>query len=430
MHNPDQRQYILKNSLGVSYHVYFEQGRGLCIRMLSDSRIWSRGYVIDKSATNDFSVMLDKNDIFHFFFQTQDGRLMYGHGMHGQIKIQPILSSKDPTPWPKHVCLLLLEKTVLFFYVIKYKNRFLISMQFIREGVLSKPVAIDYVEGPNYLSLLDKDGKCHLFYVGYDKEQMNLYHRVLKDDFSTFGLPEKIFSAKQNIRSLSGVCTGSNKIHIAFEVFSDDFCNIMYKNLSEDAKPASLYEGKTVPGHSGLVYNNGVIYLFRMLNGNIYFRSSENNGTAWFNDELYPLGSNVILFSYITNYSKEEDFFSTAVPGNFSRGYQLAFLNEVRVKPVEERKVVKNQESSEFNDIKKKVLLLQNLTDNMQRELTKLWLTQKSFEKQLDFLSRSYKDLQNQITYQPTEDYNEEPPPEFLDEEVEITQTGEDNQNI
>lgn len=102
----------------------------------------------------------------------------------------------------------------------------------------------------------------------------------------------------------------------------------------------------------------------------------------------------------------------------------------MRVKPVEERKVVKNQESSEFNDIKKKVLLLQNLTDNMQRELTKLWLTQKSFEKQLDFLSRSYKDLQNQITYQPTEDYNEEPPPEFLDEEVEITQTGEDNQNI
>ena len=86
MYNPEQKQYILKNSLGVSYHVYFEQGRGLCIRMLSDSRIWSRGYVLDKSAINDFSAVLDKNDIFHFFFQTRDGKLVYGHGMHGQIE--------------------------------------------------------------------------------------------------------------------------------------------------------------------------------------------------------------------------------------------------------------------------------------------------------------------------------------------------------
>ena len=65
--------------------------------MLSDSRIWSRGYVLDKSAINDFAVALDKNDVFHFVFQTNKGSIMYGHGMHGQIEVHPILASKEAT---------------------------------------------------------------------------------------------------------------------------------------------------------------------------------------------------------------------------------------------------------------------------------------------------------------------------------------------
>lgn len=423
MYNPGQKQYILKNSLGISYHVYFEQGRGLCIRMLSDSRIWSRGYVLDKTAINDFSVVLDKNDIFHFFYQIRDGSLMYGHGMHGQIESWPVLNSKDPTPWSKHVSLLVSEDTTIFFYIIRYQNRNLISMQTIREGKLSRPVAVDYIEGTRYSSFLDRKGKCHLFYASPDKSKTNLYHRICKDDFSTFNLPEKIYTTDHKINFLSAICTETNDIHIAFEVAGDEFCEIMYKNLTAEGRPEVLYQGKTDPGCPGLVYINGSIFCFRAADENIYFRSSENNGESWSDEVLYPLGNNV-CFSYVSNFPKDGTVFSTEIPGNFTRGYQLAFFNEVKIKPPD-KKTSNSQENASFSNLEKKILLLQNLTDNMQRELTKLWITQKSFEKKLDYLIRSYSGLQEQIMNQSDDEYNEEPPSEPADDTSDSIQTGE-----
>lgn len=427
MYSPEQKQYILKNSLGVSYHVYFEQGRGLCIRMLSDSRIWSRGYVLDKSAINDFSVALDKNDIFHFFFQTQDGSLMYGHGMHGQIECRPILNSKDHISWPKHVSLLVLEKAAIFFYVITYQNRYLVSMQSVQDGKLSKPVAIAYIENASYLSFLDREGKCHLLYVSSDKTRTHLYHRVLKDDLSTFNLPEKIFSTDYAISSISAVCTETNNIHIAFEVSGDEFYEVMYRNLSAGEKSETLYTGKTAPGYSGLVYNSGIIIFFRVADGNIYFKTSENNGVAWTDESLYPFGSNIACFSFSSNHSNDKTIFSMEIPGNFTRGYQLAFLNGEKIKPAQDRKTSNNRENDYINNLEKKIILLQNLTDNMQRELTKLWLTQKSFEKRLEQLLRSFAGVQQQPQCQPSDEYNEETPPEPDAETPENVQTGDTN---
>ncbi len=41
--------------------------------------------------------------------------------------------------------------------------------------------------------------------------------------------------------------------------------------------------------------------------------------------------------------------------------------------------------------------MLQNLTENMQRELTKLWLTQKEYDKKLDNLARLYARLRDNL---------------------------------
>jgi len=50
------------------------------------------------------------------------------------------------------------------------------------------------------------------------------------------------------------------------------------------------------------------------------------------------------------------------------------------------------------------VLLLQNLTVNMQRELTMLWLMQKEYDKKLDNLSRLYAQLRDNVQLIPEYD--------------------------
>lgn len=424
MYDPERKQYIIKNSLGVSYHVYFEEGRGLCIRMLSDSRIWSRGYVLDRSTVNDFSVALDKDDIFHFFFQTRDGSLMYGHGMHGQIESQPVLNSKEPVPCTKHVSLLVLDNTAVFFYVLKHQNRNLLSVQSIHEGKLSMPVAIDYIEDWSYVSFPDGEGKCHLIYVNSDRTGYHINFRTLKDDFSTFTPAEKIFSSDLKISSLSAICTETNKIHILFEISEKEIYEIMYKNLSSDKRPETLYKSKTAPGFSGLVYNNGTLFFFRALNDDIYYRSSENDGLTWSGEALYPFGQNLVCFSYISNL-KDENISARELPGNFSRGYRLAFITEETIKKyIQERKPAEITDNDLMNSLEKKIRQLQNYMDNMQKELTKLWIAGKNHEKKLEHLSRLYSELYEQIQYLSFDNIKKAPEEKNSTGAYDITQTG------
>jgi hypothetical protein len=452
MYNPDQKQIIIKNSLGVSYHVFYESGHGLFLRMLGESRVWSRGYLLSELAVNDFSVILDRDDIFHFVFQTKDGQILYGHGRHGQIEIQLVLSSRDITPWPKHVSLLILKDLIIFFYMIRYKDRYLVSMQTIKKGSLSKPIAIDYVDGPDshFLSFIDPSDTCHLIYTNSGSGETRLLHRIFNEDQGIFTSPEKLYATPDNILFLSAVCTENNQINLIFQVHDGNAYQALYKNFS-DKQIEPMYNSTVPPGYTGLVRNNETLYFFRVCNQTIYFRSSRDQGRNWTDESRYFFGNGGALncFIYLSYYKNERcKICSQGLPGSFSGGYKLAFINEQA--PASKDLYSRNTNLSDIKlpggineagshssgvqrgdpenndnrntpredpvskELQNKVLLLQNLTGNMERELTKLWLSQKEYEKKLDELSRSYKRLQSNISVliecdnELREDYNAE----------------------
>ena len=69
-------------------------------------------------------------------------------------KLNPADTGSRSTPWPKYVSCGYGKGSIL--YVIRYQNRYMISMQSIDEAKLSRPVAIDYIEGTYHLAFLDK----------------------------------------------------------------------------------------------------------------------------------------------------------------------------------------------------------------------------------------------------------------------------------
>lgn len=448
MYNPEQKHIILKNSFGVSFNVFYESGRGLCLRMLGESHIWSRGYILAEQAVNDFSVILDRDDYFHFIFQSRDGSLMYGHGKHGQIEIQPILNSKDTTPWPKHVSLLNTGNIIIFSYMLRFNGRFLVSMQKMEDNVLSKPQAIDYTDGPgqNYIIFLDSYGKCHIIYTFSDNSKMHIVHREMKEDFSVFNPPKTIYSTDGSILFPSAICDPDNNIHLLFQVFQDNYYEIRYKNILTSKSLQSLYKSPTPPGYSGLIFKTGTINMFRVSGSAIYTQSSCDGGINWANETLLPFGrgGELTCFNYFTNIPKEKKgFISLELPGNFSNGYKLAFLDDEVMSPV------KNDMSMEENYINKtelnkqrpqkkagdpgikestaddaflkkidnKILQLQNITENMQKEMTKHWLLFKELEKKLDKIIRSYRypeeDKFEKDEFTDEDNYNSAPENEF-----------------
>lgn len=421
MYNPEQKQVILKNSFGVSYHVFYDSNRGLCLRMLSDSYIWSRMFVLASPAENDFSVTLDKDDFLHFVFQSREGSIMYGHGRHGQIEIKPILNSKDATPWPKYISLLISDDTVIVFYKIRYSGRHLISMQTITNDIISKPMAIDYADGSgsNYTVFLDNNGKCHIVYTITENSKTHLIYRELHEDYSIFSAPKRIYSSDGNILFPTAVADSDGKIHLLFQLHLDNSYETLYKNISLPKIEQTLYNGSTPPGYTGLLHKSGTLHSYRVNDSGIQFRSCHDGGKSW-TDEL-PLrfgnGGELTCFIYNTNFKKErESFCSSEVPGDFSHGYRLAFLSDESASPeIADMPNHRNTSASAFDSftkneytakekrslnpdvvskenaitdqsikkIENKILQLQNITENMQRDLTKQWLLLKDFEKRL-----------------------------------------------
>ncbi|MBP7176194.1 MAG: hypothetical protein KBA53_08280 [Thermoclostridium sp.] len=424
MYNPEQKQVIVKNSLGVSYHIFYEAGRGLCVRMLGESGVWSRGYVLSDKSVNDFSVILDKDDIFHFVSQSIDGQILYGHGRHGQIEIQTVLTSKDTTPWMKHVSLTMYKDVMLLFYSIRYQKKFLLSMQIIKDTAFSKPTAIDYTDGPgmNYRVVADKTGHCRLFYTNNEGPVKRLNQRLYNEETELFSAPERLVGSEHEIILCSAIGL-DNRAHLLYQVSSENLYQLFYRtdgNVSE-----CLYKGTSPPGYTGLVYHSGFLRVFRISSDCIYSRTSGDNGESWTDEALVPLGTGTSLtcFTYFTNYFKEQELSCHELPGTFTKGYQLAFMqNEAAANPFDapypdvsrprtpeshERKEYREDErkpehrneipdASILKELQKKVLLLQNLTGNMQRDLTKLWLAQKGHEKKLARLERFYEHLKNE----------------------------------
>lgn len=428
MYNPEQKQVILKNSLGVSYHVFFEPGRGLCVRMLGDSGIWSRGYTLSNHAVNDFSVILDREDIFHFIFQSPDGQILYGHGRHGQIEILPVLTSRDTTPWMKHVSLIQHGDRILLFYMVRYQKKYLLSMQTVKDNSFLKPSAIDYVDGPgnNYRVVIDQRGKCHLFYTNNELVVKRLVHRLYNDSTGIFSAPEKIISTEQDL-TLSSVAVSENYIHLLYGLSSENLYQVYYRAMNTDS-PVCLYKGSSPPGYTGLLYHHGILRYYRVSADCIYTKTSADSGESWTDEAPYPFGtgSSLTCFTYFSNLPLERsELFCREIPGNFSKGYHLAFLYDEKTEEAAKDFYPKfsmnsrsKQEMGEdflpggkpelketpratadnplLKELQKKVLLLQNLTENMQRDLTKLWLTQKGHEKKLLRLERYYGELKNQ----------------------------------
>jgi len=428
MNKEEQKHIILKNSFNISYHIYYDEERGLCLRMLDGDRVWSRPFVLSDLSVNDFCAAIDEKDIIHFVFQAKDGHIMYGHGRRGHIDIQPILGSKDTTQWHKRLSMLVFEDIVLFFYVIRHNDRHLIAIQSIINGALSKPMAIDYIDGSDrhYVVFRDRPGKCRLFYPRSEKSVMCLCHRILKDDLTVFTAPEKLYETEGEILFPSAVCGQDNRIYVSFQDKRDGMYRVLFMEYGT-AEPLVLYNSPSPAGRSGLVYNNRTLILYRTDERNIHLRISGDGGINWTDEKRYlsDFTNMPCRFIYGTNVDKERaSWFFNEIPGCFTKGYQLAFLGEEppqrtapakaaekdssmidRILPVKKPADAESGKSGISSggttaaNIEHKFIHLRKFVENMQKELTKLWLTQKEFDKKLSDLHEEIEMLKQNFDY-------------------------------
>ena len=197
----------------------------------------------------------------------------------------------------KHVSLVIHGNRVLFFYIINYQNRFLLSMQTIKEDIPTKPIAIDYVDGPgkNYHVLVDSQENCHLFYTNNESSVKRLYHRTFNENTCIFNAPDKIAVSEHEILFSGAICI-DKQIHFIYQVSSENSFQVVYRQLGTEKTDECLYKGNSAPGYTGLVYYLRNTVVFRICSNSIYVRTSDDRGNTEQMKLYIPLAQGICWF--------------------------------------------------------------------------------------------------------------------------------------
>lgn len=336
MYNPNRKQYIFKQSSGKVWNFFYDEKLGLCYCTLTKRNTWTDPAAIHKDLHPPFHADMDYEDNFHILYQDRAGNINYTFMNADTLRTTPVLQSKQPTPYNKHLFLLPVNRNqVHLFFIIEYNNNRMLSHQVLSEGRAGNPKVIDYVTGGSlpYSITTDSTGVIHAFYQASDGTYLQLGCK--KYSPAQKGWSEFVQTTMNDCNSEAPhVATDKrNVIHLCYQRLVQKQFELVYQQKIPDR---NLWTGETVLHSSAypfalssLVCSNNNVTAYWIREEMIYHTTSTDNGSSWSKPARYQFqaGRQLLCIAYRSNAPQEADRFQAQeLPGSFLGGYKLAFL--------------------------------------------------------------------------------------------------------
>lgn len=211
MSGTDSFRHVLKNSMGISYCLWYKNG--LFMSMLESGNRWGPPFLLSDMATGDFSAVLDGEDSISTAFVDYSGRLLF---------IRACEEKKDP--------LVLLESRIVG-------------------------------SAPYNVCVLEAGEQYHVFYrVNHNRKQLLTYQKV---EGTTFSMPEVIGIVMKDSKN-DAVCTDGNSLHVFFITDIQDACLIVHRKISDgkaEKANSSPFPYKASKRLQALAAQDGIFYM-------------------------------------------------------------------------------------------------------------------------------------------------------------------------
>lgn len=341
MYNYNNRQYIFKKLSGGTWNIYHDSKSGICYNILTGRNTWRGPVTIERKAYPYFFADMDYRECFHIIYQDLHGNIIYCNLTDDSIAKTPILHSKSPSVYNKHLYLCFFKDNIHFLYVLLYNNNLLFIHQTMINSSVGSPKVIDYVYENNVpiSALSDKSGNIYAFYQSLNDTDVQFGYRKFspdKDSWSNFqavASPGISTDIKYDFTSI--IIDNSNLMHICFQKQNKDKYNFVYKQNKLDENLWSedylIHSSIYTFENSSIVSIDNNIFVYWIRNEIIYYRFTKNKGESWSRVLKYnfPTGRNLYCFSYNTNIPYEiERIAIKDIPGNFSNGIKIAFYQD------------------------------------------------------------------------------------------------------
>ncbi len=337
MYSFNNKQYVFKQLSGKLWNIYYDAKLGICYSTLTKRNTWTEPIPIERKAYQYFYTDMDDNECFHLIYQDLHGNIFYSKLDNGLITTLPILNSKSPSLYNKHLYLIPVQNNIHFLYILLYNNNILLTHQILVNGSVGSPKVIDYVYKNNlpYSTVLDKSGDIYAFYQSANSTPMQFGYRIFSSTKNLWSDFLSITSPGTNCDFPSIIVDNSNVMHICFQKQSIGQYELVYKQKmpekilwsDETVIHSSIYPFE----NSSIISIDDKIFIYWVRNDIIYYSFSKNKGISWSKPSRYnfPVGRNLLCLSYKTNIPYELNRIALKdIPGSFINGVRLAFYQD------------------------------------------------------------------------------------------------------
>ncbi|HHV60997.1 MAG TPA: hypothetical protein GXX49_12040 [Clostridiaceae bacterium] len=404
MYSPEFKHYIFKKTSGITWHIFFNEKHGICYRTYDEGTGWSTAELLVKDSLQDYYAELDGKNQIHIVYQDLNGNINYLLHNGNTYTATSVLRSKMPSPYRKSISCIPGENGVNILFTVKHKDSLLLAHQFASLSNPGTPKTIDYVidgEMP-YSFTCSKNGEINVFYQVYDGKFLQLGTKKLNPSTGQWGEFTPITRYNGNCEYPKPLTDNSGTVHVCYQRQQDGQYEFVHQKKEPDK---NIWSHETViqtSGHSfrraaPVILENNIIAFW--IRGNaIHFSYSPIDSDSWSRPQKYSMDGNreIECAKYTTNMIYEQNkIISTEIPVVFSRGYKIAFWEEIKTPddttPSSQLKSLivdsLNALKNSVDDLKKSIALLderilnlESEKDYIKRELVKLALSLKDME--------------------------------------------------
>ena len=405
MYSSSNRQHIMRQSSGKTWNFFYDAKLGICFNTLTRRGTWTNPVPLHKDGVQPFHAIIDNEDRFHILFQDRQGNISYSKITGDSIETLPVLNSKTPSVYDKHLCLMQQGNIIHFFYVLKHGESWILAHQLLSGDKVENPRVIDYISYNScpYSAVIDKSGDIYVFYPVSSSGSLQMGYKKY--------LPQKSWSEFAAISISEGdsglprtSVDAGNIVHISYQKYSQKQYSLMYQQKVPGRNawaPETVIHSSAYPFEdSAILCLKNSIIVFWVRSEIIYFSTSENSGNTWSKPARYnlPAGRQLFCISYRVNslYDGEKTVINE-IPGSFINGLRLAFLqdlpgNDANLSPED----LKNMIVESLKMLNDSVEELKEAQEVLKDRILKLEHTQGGLEKELAKISVRISMLENQ----------------------------------
>jgi len=338
MFNRNDKHYIFKQSNDRIWNFFHDEKNGLCYSILTKRSTWSEPASLFKNANKDFYVDMDSDDVFHILFQDSKGNIFYSRLSSQGTETKPILNSKVPTQYNKHLFLIPLRDDIHTFYVLYHNENMILAHQIIGNGSMGTPRVVDYVADKDhpYSIICDNAGNIDVVYQSSDGRHLQL-------GYKRYSREKKAWSEFTPITKFNGTCEfpqlisdSSGMIHMSFQRCSNRQYELVYMHRMPGKTTWSdsmVVHSSSYPFiNSSIVNVDGKLSIFWIRDETTYYSYSVDAGSTWSKPARYnfPTGKQLFCMSYKSNASHEAGKIQApCVSGSYVGGLMIAFYPDV-----------------------------------------------------------------------------------------------------